>query len=96
MKTADVMANEKLYNAALAQAQEANDRAVWGHDAKKDRNGRWIEQSIPLNLNHFAALRKAEGDEAYWLLQNIGVKIQSTPKRSVYRNRSAPLNRRKP
>jgi len=66
MKQAEVMANEKLYNAALAKAQEANDRSVWGHDAKKDRNGKWIEQSIPLNLNHFAALRKAEGEESYW------------------------------
>jgi len=66
MKEAEVLANEKFYSAIAARAQEANDRSVFGRDAKKDRNGKWIEQSIPLNLNHFAALRKAEGEESYW------------------------------
>lgn len=50
-------------NAVELQA-EAEARNVFGHDAKKDKNGDFIEQGIgaPGNesLNHFAALRKAE------------------------------------
>jgi hypothetical protein len=49
---------------------QANDTDVFGFDAKKDRNGNYIEQGIGSEghetLNHFANIRKYEGDESYW------------------------------
>lgn len=55
-------------------AHEAGIRAhlasVYGHDAKKDRNGNFIPQGIGSpgheNGNHFAGIRKYEGEDAYW------------------------------
>jgi hypothetical protein len=48
---------------------ESVDKAVFGHDAKKDRKGNYMEQGIgsPGNEthNHFAAIKKYEGKEAY-------------------------------
>jgi hypothetical protein len=45
---------------------DAEARNVFGHDAKRDRNGNYIEQGIGspgnLSVNHFAALLKAETD----------------------------------
>ena len=49
---------------ALERQAESEAKNVFGHDAKKDRNGKYIEQGIGsannLSLNHFAALQKAE------------------------------------
>jgi hypothetical protein len=43
---------------------KAHEAAVWGADAKKDRNGKWIPQGIGAKGfetgNHFASLKKAE------------------------------------
>lgn len=49
---------------ALKRHYEAEARNVFGFDAKKDRNGEYIEQGIGAKghetANHFAALKKAE------------------------------------
>jgi hypothetical protein len=51
------------------QGLAAVETAVWGHDAKKDRHGNYIQQGsgAPGNesANHFFAIRKYEGEEAY-------------------------------
>lgn len=50
-------------------ALEAVDHAVHGFDAKKDRNGNFIPQGIGSpgheTSNHFASLRRFEGEESY-------------------------------
>lgn len=52
-----------------AQGLAAVDAAVYGADAKKDAKGRWIEQGVGSagheSGNHFAAIRRWEGKEAY-------------------------------
>lgn len=52
-----------------AIATEAEARAVYGHDAKKDRNGNWIPQGIGApgheTLNHFSSIRRYEGEQKY-------------------------------
>jgi hypothetical protein len=52
-----------------AIAKEAEAHAVFGFDAKKDRNGNWIPQGIgaPGNesLNHFFSIRRYEGEAKY-------------------------------
>jgi hypothetical protein len=53
----------------IAIVREASARNVYGHDAKKDRNGEWIEQGVGSrgreSINHFNAIRRYEGKEAY-------------------------------
>jgi hypothetical protein len=52
-----------------AMATEANDRNVYGVDAKRDRNGKWIQQGIGSpgheTSNHFASIRRYQGEEAW-------------------------------
>jgi hypothetical protein len=52
-----------------AECQLAEDRNVYGHNAKKDANGRWIQQGIGSRGretgNHLAAIKKYEGPAAY-------------------------------
>jgi hypothetical protein len=49
--------------------QAAEDLVVFGVNAKRDRNGNYIEQGVGSpgreSLNHLAAIRKHEGDDAY-------------------------------
>jgi hypothetical protein len=44
--------------------RESLARTVFGHDAKQDRDGNWLEQGLGAKnnetANHFAALKKAE------------------------------------
>jgi hypothetical protein len=48
---------------------EANEAAVWGFDAKRDRNGAYIQQGVGAPFhetgNHFAAIRRWEGQAAW-------------------------------
>jgi hypothetical protein len=59
------MSDAEMDAAGLA----ANDAAVYGHDAKKDRNGNWLEQGIGSRghetSNHFASLLRYQGREAW-------------------------------
>jgi hypothetical protein len=52
-----------------AQGLAAVPLAVFGHDAKKDRNGNFIQQGIGSagheTANHFASIRRWEGKEAW-------------------------------
>jgi hypothetical protein len=52
-----------------AVAKEAEDRNVYGHDAKKDRKGNYIQQGIGApgreTSNHFTSIRRYEGEEAW-------------------------------
>ncbi len=52
-----------------AQALAAVDASVYGADAKRDSKGNFIPQGIGSkgheSANHFAAIRKYEGKEAY-------------------------------
>lgn len=54
----------KLPRDAIAQYKEAVGRNVFGHDARKDRHGDYIEQGLGAkgneNAGHFAALMNAE------------------------------------
>ena len=63
--TTEGMSNEEMDKIALL----AVDHAVYGFDARQDRHGNWIEQGIGSKghetINHFAALRKFEGEESY-------------------------------
>jgi hypothetical protein len=47
----------------------AVDEAVFGHDAKKDRSGAFIQQGVGSpgheSANHFASLRRYQGEEAW-------------------------------
>jgi hypothetical protein len=56
---------EQMDEQALAKVDES----VFGHDAKKDRNGNFIQQGIGSpgheTVNHFAAIRKYEGEESW-------------------------------
>ncbi len=49
---------------AIKRHFEAEEKNVFGHDAKKDSQGRYIEQGIGSpgheSLNHFVAIQKAE------------------------------------
>src|SRR5262249_48895840 len=64
-----------VYNRAIAagatpeQAAQVEARNVYGHDAKRDRHGNFIEQGIGSesnpSVNSFAAIRKWEGEVAY-------------------------------
>jgi hypothetical protein len=42
---------------------------VWGHDAKKDSKGNWIQQGIGApgreTANHFVAIRRYQGQAEY-------------------------------
>jgi hypothetical protein len=48
---------------------EANEHAVWGHDAKKDRNGNYIQQGLGSpgheSANHYAAILRYCGRPAW-------------------------------
>jgi hypothetical protein len=48
---------------------EANEAAVWGHDARRDSKGNRIQQGVGSpgheTGNHFAAIRRWEGKEAW-------------------------------
>jgi hypothetical protein len=66
--------NSKAHGgASLAEAHKAavaaHLAAVWGHDAKKDRDGNYIQQGAGSrgreSFNHLAAIRKYEGPAAY-------------------------------
>jgi hypothetical protein len=52
-----------------AIALEAVETAVFGHDAAKDRHGNRIQQGIGSpgheTSNHFASIRRWEGEESY-------------------------------
>jgi len=50
---------------AIERHYECEARNVYGHDAKKDAAGNWIPQSIPLGHNHYAAILRYEGKDAY-------------------------------
>lgn len=60
----DDIAEGKLPPDAIDQHFEAEARNVFGHDAKKDARGNYIEQGIGSKghetANHFASLKKAE------------------------------------
>jgi hypothetical protein len=56
--------------AADKAAKEAHYAAVFGHDAKRDpKTGEFIQQGIGApgreNANHFAAIRRYQGEQAY-------------------------------
>jgi hypothetical protein len=55
--------------AAHEAAKAAHYAAVFGHDAKKDRDGNYIQQGIGApgreNANHFAAIRRYQGEAAF-------------------------------
>lgn len=59
------MSDEDMDKLAL----QANDEAVYGFDAKKDRKGNYIPQGIGSpgheTANHFNSIRRYEGKEAY-------------------------------
>lgn len=48
---------------------EAEAKNVYGHDAKRDRKGNWIQQGIGApgreTANHFASIRRYEGKEVW-------------------------------
>jgi hypothetical protein len=52
-----------------AQALAKVDEAVFGFDAKGDRNGNFIQQGVGSpgheTSNHFASIRKYEGEESW-------------------------------
>jgi hypothetical protein len=52
-----------------ARGLAANDEAVFGHDAKRDRNGEFIQQGIGSpgheTANHFASILRWEGRERW-------------------------------
>lgn len=52
-----------------AQGLAANDEAVYGHDAKRDRHGRFIPQGIGSagheSTNHFSSILRWQGKSAY-------------------------------
>ncbi|SHH38241.1 hypothetical protein [Bradyrhizobium erythrophlei] len=52
-----------------AAHQAAEDLIVFGQDAKLDGHGNYIEQGVGSpgreSINHLAAIRKAEGEDAY-------------------------------
>lgn len=61
---------EDLSDAEIEQlALAAVDAAVFGFDAKKDRNGNFIQQGMGSKghetVNHFASIRRWEGQAAY-------------------------------
>jgi len=67
---AAIEAKRPLDEATLDKiATEAEGRSVYGHDAKKDRNGNFIPQGVGSDanpsLNHFAAIRRYEGEAKY-------------------------------
>ena len=55
--------------AAHEAAKAAHYAAVYGHDAKKDRDGNYIQQGVGSpgheNFNHFQAIRRYQGEAAY-------------------------------
>jgi hypothetical protein len=61
------------HDARLAEAHEAakaaHEASVWGHDARKDSKGRFIQQGIGSpgreNRNHFDAILKYRGPAEY-------------------------------
>jgi len=59
----------KLPPDALERHFEAEARNVFGHDAKQDRKGNFIEQGIGApgheTANHFVSILRYEGKEAY-------------------------------
>lgn len=59
----------ELPKSAIKDHFEAEARNVYGHDAKRDRKGNWIEQGIGApgreSANHFASIRRYEGKESY-------------------------------
>lgn len=59
-----LIARGELPADALERQAESEARNVFGHDARKDRNGRFQEQGIGAigneSLNHFEALKAAE------------------------------------
>ena len=68
------------------------EKIVFGHDFQRDRNGNPIEQGIASpgreTSNHFAAIRKYEGEEAYlaavdavWKTDPENAKRLNLPKR---------------
>jgi len=72
-----IMESNKLFrsNPEITEAEVdrlaliAADQAVFGHDAKKDKKGNYIPQGIGSpgreTSNHFAAIRRYEGKEAW-------------------------------
>jgi hypothetical protein len=63
--TADHLSDEAMDEQALAKVDES----VFGFDAKKNRSGNLIQQGLGSpgheSANHFAAIRKYEGEEAW-------------------------------
>lgn len=60
----DLIAKGELPKDAIKKHFESESKNVFGHDAKRDRKGEFIEQGIGSvgheTANHFAALLKAE------------------------------------
>lgn len=62
--------NEKITEAEVDKlALAAVEAAVFGHDARRDKKGKVMQQGIGApgheTANHFAAIRKYEGKEAW-------------------------------
>jgi len=82
------------------EAAEIEGRNVFGHDAKKDGKGNWIEQGIGApgheTPNHFAALKKAEREatsrSAVTIVRSLrfGSVILREPKRLACRSQRPP------
>ncbi len=65
----DEIAKGLLPPDAIEKYLEAEALNVFGHDARRDRDGNWIEQGIGSRgnetANHYAAILNYEGREAY-------------------------------
>lgn len=65
----DLIDRGELPRDAIKKHFDDEDAAVHGFDAKKDRKGKRIQQGIGApgheTGNHFAAIRRYEGEEAY-------------------------------
>jgi hypothetical protein len=66
IRDADNSGRPRPTEAKLVKIQERADALnVYGFDAKQRSDGTWISQSMPLGHNHYAALRRYEGEESY-------------------------------
>jgi len=59
------LSDSEMHERGLAAVESS----VWGHDAKRDRKGNFIQQGIGSpgheSANHFAAIRRYQGEEAW-------------------------------